>query len=189
MKSAHTVPKHFDNLVYLDDYIDTIEAVPLDLQRNFTLMRELDGYAQELMDTVSRDAIELIDNIKDMDPNLRLDKLKNLSNVLTETLKRGEEKVALAKSTYDAVDRHCNRLDADLVKFEEDQIVGDSRITTLPGLQPSARSLKDGADVRERATKRLERERKDPKGEKKSKCVYHEEIWNSQTNFAWFHSC
>ncbi|CAO3622592.1 unnamed protein product [Mucor fragilis] len=167
MKSAHTVPKHFDNLVYLDDYIDTIEAVPLDLQRNFTLMRELDGYAQELMDTVSRDAIELIDNIKDMDPNLRLDKLKNLSNVLTETLKRGEEKVALAKSTYDAVDRHCNRLDADLVKFEEDQIVGDSRITTLPGLQPSARSLKDGADVRERATKRLERERKDPKGEKK----------------------
>lgn len=48
--------------------------------------------------------------------------------------------------------------------------MGDSRITTLPGLQPSARSLKEGADVRERATKRLERERKDPKGEKKSKC-------------------
>ncbi|CEP08329.1 hypothetical protein [Parasitella parasitica] len=167
MKPAHSVPKHFDNLVYLDDYIDTIEAVPLDLQRNFTLMRELDGYAQELMDTASRDAIELIDNIKDMDPNSRLDKLKNLTSVLTETLKRGEEKVALAKSTFDAVDRHCNRLDADLVKFEEDQTVGDSRITTLPGLQPSARSLKEGADVRERATKRLERERKDPKGEKK----------------------
>lgn len=139
------------------------------------------------MDTVSKDAIELIDNIKEMDPNSRLDKLKNLTNILTETLKRGEEKVALAKSTFDAVslfisvllyqfikyvlqvDRHCNRLDADLVKFEEDQTVGDSRITTLPGLQPSARSLKEGADVRERATKRLERERKDPKGEKKSK--------------------
>jgi inhibitor of growth protein 5/inhibitor of growth protein 4 len=67
------------------------------------------------------------------------------------------------------VDRHCNRLDADLVKFEEDQTVGDSRITTLPGLQPSARSLKEGADVRDRTAKRLERERKDVKGEKKSK--------------------
>lgn len=65
--------------------------------------------ALELMDTVSRDAIELIDNIKDMDPNLRLDKLKNLSNVLTETLKRGEEKVALAKSTYDAVSMILSR--------------------------------------------------------------------------------
>ncbi|KAI8076578.1 uncharacterized protein B0P05DRAFT_544987 [Gilbertella persicaria] len=168
MKSIHTMAKQFDNLVYLDDYIDTIEAVPLDLQRNFTLMRELDGYAQELMTTVSKDAIELIDHIKDMDPNVRLDKLKNLTTILSETLKRGEEKVALAKSTFDAVDRHCNRLDADLVKFEEDQTVGDSRITTLPGLQPSARSLKEGVDVRDRATKRLlDRERKELKGEKK----------------------
>ncbi|OBZ85940.1 Inhibitor of growth protein 4 [Choanephora cucurbitarum] len=170
MKSTHTITKQFDNLVYLDDYIDTIEAVPLDLQRNFTLMRELDGYAQELMSTVSKNAIELIDNIKDMEPNTRLDRLKDLTKILTETLKRGEEKVALAKSTFDAVDRHCNRLDADLVKFEEDQIVGDSRITTLPGLQPSARSLKEGVDVRDRATKRLlDRERKELKGEKKKR--------------------
>ncbi|KAI7907640.1 uncharacterized protein BX663DRAFT_491540 [Cokeromyces recurvatus] len=167
MKPSSLIPKQFDNLVYLDDYIDTIEAVPLDLQRNFTLMRELDGYAQELMDTVSRNAIELIDNIKDMDPNSRLDKLKHLTTILTETLKRGEEKVALAKSTFDAVDRHCNRLDADLVKFEEDQIIGKNRITTLPGLQPSARSLKEGTDIRERLTKRLERERKEMKGDKK----------------------
>ncbi|KAI9358854.1 hypothetical protein BD770DRAFT_363907 [Pilaira anomala] len=165
MKPVTNGVKQFDNLVYLDDYIDTIEAVPLDLQRNFTLMRELDGYAQDLMENVSKEAICLIDNMKYMDPNLRLDKLKNLSQILTETLKRGEEKVALAKSTFEAVDRHCNRLDADLVKFEEDQTIGDSRITTLPGLQPSARSLKEGADVRERVTKRLER--KEVKGDRK----------------------
>lgn len=142
------------------------------------------------MENVSKEAICLIDNMKYMDPNLRLDKLKNLSQTLTETLKRGEEKVALAKSTFEAVrlicterdkekcvlifpiifffqvDRHCNRLDADLVKFEEDQTIGDSRITTLPGLQPSARSLKEGTDVRERVAKRLER--KEVKGDRKS---------------------
>lgn len=55
------------------------------------------------MENVSKEAITLIDNIKQMDPNARLDKLKNLTNILTETLKRGEEKVALAKSTFDAV--------------------------------------------------------------------------------------
>jgi hypothetical protein len=55
------------------------------------------------MENVSKEAICLIDNIKNMDPNARLDKLKNLTNILTETLKRGEEKVALAKSTFDAV--------------------------------------------------------------------------------------
>jgi inhibitor of growth protein 5/inhibitor of growth protein 4 len=57
----------------------------------------------ELMDSVSKEAIGLIDNIKDMDANLRLDKLKSLTTILTETLKRGEEKVALAKSTFDCV--------------------------------------------------------------------------------------
>lgn len=57
----------------------------------------------DLMENVSKEAITLIDNIKQMDPNARLDKLKNLTNILTETLKRGEEKVALAKSTFDAV--------------------------------------------------------------------------------------
>jgi len=66
--------------------------------------------------------------------------------------------------------------------------VGDSRITTLPGLQPSARSLKVGADVRERATKRLERERKDPKGEKKSKCLSRESC-TSEANHPWLCSC
>ncbi|KAG1183480.1 hypothetical protein G6F36_008414 [Rhizopus arrhizus] len=130
-------------------------------------MRELDGYAQELTETASKEALYLIDNIKDMDPNTRIDKFKYFMTILTETLKRGEEKVALAKSTCEIVDRHCNRLDADLVKFEEEQPLGDTRITMLPGLGPSARNLKEGTDIRERATKRTER--KELKGEKRIK--------------------
>lgn len=55
------------------------------------------------MDTVASQAIYLIDNIKHMDNKSRLDKLKTLDTILTESLKRGEEKVALAKSTFDAV--------------------------------------------------------------------------------------
>ena len=66
MKPHNLMTKQLDNLVYLDDYIDSkrrkererekraicwhfniaLEAIPVDLQRNFTLMRELDGYAQ-----------------------------------------------------------------------------------------------------------------------------------------------
>ncbi|KAI8369238.1 uncharacterized protein BYT42DRAFT_101548 [Radiomyces spectabilis] len=157
-------------------------------------MRELDGYAQgtakfqqasmsafrffnkhnlnlctELMESVAKEAIKLIDDVLEMDPNDRIDRLQNLGGLLEETLKRGEEKVALAKSTFDAVDRHCNRLDADLVKLEEEQTIGDYRITAQPGLEPSARSLREGADMRDRNNKRLERERKDAKIEKRVK--------------------
>ncbi|SAM05948.1 hypothetical protein [Absidia glauca] len=159
------ISKHLDHLSYLDDYMDTIEALPLELQRNFTLMRELDGYAQDIMETVASHAIDLIDNIKDMDAPSRFEKLKRLDLVLTETLKRSEEKVALAKSTFDAVDRHCNRLDANLVKLEEDYPVGRIRITSYPGLEPSARNLRLG--FRENALKRLHG--KDIKGDKKTK--------------------
>ncbi|KAG0168129.1 Inhibitor of growth protein 5 [Apophysomyces sp. BC1034] len=168
MKPSATT-KSNDSLAYLDDYIDTIEALPLELQRNFTLMRELDGYAQDLVESVAKEAISLIDHVLDMDANDRLDKLKNIADLLSETLKRGEEKVALAKSTHDAVDRHCNRLDADLVKLEDEQPLGDSRITTQPGLEPSAKSLKECADLREKTNKQLERERKDAKNDKRGK--------------------
>ncbi|KAL0087746.1 hypothetical protein J3Q64DRAFT_1638102 [Phycomyces blakesleeanus] len=132
-------------------------------------MRELEGYAQELLDSTAKGAIDLIDNVKEMDPNERIDKLKILSGFLSETLKRGEEKVALAKSTFDTAEKNCNRLDADLVKFEDEQVLGMSRVTSQPGLAPSARSLKESADLRDKANKRSDRERKDGKSEKREK--------------------
>lgn len=83
--------------------------------------------------------------------------------LLEETAQRSSEKAALAKLTSDAVkilfffyiytcaiinhflkvDRHCNRLDADLVKFEEIHPIGTLRIASLPGLTPSSRSLRE----------------------------------------------
>ncbi|ORX45477.1 hypothetical protein DM01DRAFT_1378048 [Hesseltinella vesiculosa] len=136
-------------------------------------MRELDGYSQELMDSVAGQAIHLIDQIQDMDATSRVTKFKELVAVLTESLKRGEEKVALAKSTSDAVERHCNRLDADLVKLEEVHPVGAVRITCVPGLAPTSRNLREGLreglEYRERYVKRLEKDRKDGKMEKKTK--------------------
>ncbi|ORY99467.1 hypothetical protein BCR43DRAFT_472183 [Syncephalastrum racemosum] len=155
--------KQVDSLMYLDDYIDTIEALPLELQRNFTLLRELDGYAQDLVETVAKESIELINSIREIDANERVARLKQLGSLLTETLKRGEEKVALAKTTFDAVERHCNRLDADLVKFEEESPLGRDRITSQPGLAPSARSLL--REVRDKNGRTYERDRKEDKRE------------------------
>lgn len=64
------------------------------------------------------------------------------------------------------VDRHCNRLDANLVKLEEEHPVGKLRITSYPGLEPSSRNLR--MKLNEKSMKRLDR--KDMKvGEKKGK--------------------
>ncbi|CAO3641933.1 unnamed protein product [Mucor hiemalis] len=44
-------------------------------------------------------------------------KLEHIGQLLNEVLKKGEEKFALAKSTYDTVDCHCTRLDNNLQKI------------------------------------------------------------------------
>ncbi|KAI9471862.1 MAG: hypothetical protein EXX96DRAFT_339115 [Benjaminiella poitrasii] len=132
-----------DNLAYIDDYVDILEALHTDLQKNFTLLKEMDGYAQESTSLTAKAAIDLIDTIDTLDANDRFTQLKQLITLLEETVQRSSEKSALAKVTLDAVNRHCNRLDADLVKFEEVQPIGSQRIVTLPGLAPSSRSLRE----------------------------------------------
>ncbi|KAI8061042.1 hypothetical protein BC940DRAFT_310675 [Gongronella butleri] len=159
--------KTTDSLVYLDDYIDTIESLPLELQRNFTLLRELDGYAQELIDTTAKQAIDLIDHIQDYDASTRVDQLKQFALLLTEALQRGEEKVTLAKATFDSVERHCNRLDANLVKFEEEHVGWPEPITSLPGMAPSSRFLKENIQMRDRAITHLRRQDRKDKVDRK----------------------
>ena len=57
----------------------------------------------DLVETVAKESIEVINKVRELDPTDRIERLKHLGSLLTETLKRGEEKVALAKTTFDAV--------------------------------------------------------------------------------------
>jgi hypothetical protein len=50
-------------------------------------------------------AIELIDNIDSFEADVRFEKLQHLVDLLTETSKRTSEKAALAKVTFEAVNR------------------------------------------------------------------------------------
>ncbi|KAI8367983.1 hypothetical protein EDC96DRAFT_505961 [Choanephora cucurbitarum] len=146
-----------DSLIYIDDYIDIVEALQIDLQKNFTLLKEMDGYAQDSTCSTAKAAIDLIDNIDNLSANDRFTQLKQLVQLLEETVQRSSEKAALAKVTLDAVDRHCNRLDADLVKFEENHPIGSIRIASLPGLIPSSRSLREYSrmSLGEKITKKM----------------------------------
>ncbi|KAI8086274.1 uncharacterized protein BX664DRAFT_335391 [Halteromyces radiatus] len=117
-----------DKLAYLGDYKDTIDVLPMELQRNFTLIRQLDDSAQDLMGKVAHESIALCQSQVIVPEIERKRRLIEIGNLLNESVKRGEEKFALAKSTYDAVDRHCSRLDNDLQKFEDEQWIGPSRM-------------------------------------------------------------
>ncbi|OBZ91375.1 Inhibitor of growth protein 4 [Choanephora cucurbitarum] len=112
---------------YLDEYSDTVEALPLELQRNYALIRQLDEHAEALMQKVADDSKHLLRFNKTLTAEERRKQLEHIGQLLDEALKKGEEKFALAKSTYDTVDRHCTRLDNDLQKIEDEQLIGPAR--------------------------------------------------------------
>lgn len=60
-----------------------LEHLPIELQRNFTLMRDLDSRAQVLMKTIDAQADEYLRNQKNLTPEQtkeQLDKIQNLFN-------------------------------------------------------------------------------------------------------------
>ncbi|CAO3678545.1 unnamed protein product [Umbelopsis vinacea] len=129
--SMTAIKKPTDSLSYLYDYSDTTEALPLELHRNYTLIRQLDESAEDLMSTVADECRSLTSCNKKLSRQEKLERFRNISSLLNETVKRGEEKFALAKSTYDTIDRHCTRLDNDLQKFEDEQLIGPGRMTSV----------------------------------------------------------
>lgn len=82
-----------------------MEALPLELQRNYTLIRQLDINAEEVMTQVATEAKDLssVATMSKLSIEERRAKLEHIGQLLNEVLKKGEEKFALAKSTYDTV--------------------------------------------------------------------------------------
>jgi len=80
------------------------------------------------MASVGTKAAEFIDNVQECTPQERIKLLQSLNEMLVESLRQGEEKVALATAAYDVVDRHVRRLDDDLQKYEDEQMIGPGRL-------------------------------------------------------------
>ncbi|CEQ39422.1 SPOSA6832_00936 [Sporobolomyces salmonicolor] len=69
------------------------------------------------------------------------ERLATLGNAARSAIRAGEDKVGLAITLYEAVDRHIRRLDADLLKYEDSLVIG-LRSGTLPSHDAPAATLK-----------------------------------------------
>lgn len=108
--------------LYLEHYLDGLESLPTELKRNFTLMRDLDTRAQNLMkqiDEKSTDVLKSTINAKEnMSEEEKKARLKQIQELFTKAKEFGDDKVQLAIQTYELVDKHIRRLDSDLARFE-----------------------------------------------------------------------
>lgn len=78
--------------------------------------------AENLLGNAER--IESAQESKVMDREERRDLLRNISQAANESVKAAEEKMGLASTAYNWIDRHIRRLDADMAKLETSITLG-----------------------------------------------------------------
>ncbi|XP_015367840.1 PREDICTED: inhibitor of growth protein 4 [Diuraphis noxia] len=127
--------------LYLEHYLDSLENLPVELQRNFTLMRDLDSRAQELMRSIDKLADDYMSNVKGYTAEKKSETMTSIQRQFDKAKEYGDDKVQLAIQTYELVDKHIRKLDSDLARFEAE--IQDKAIS-------ATRNIEEGSQKRGR---------------------------------------
>ncbi|XP_055372190.1 inhibitor of growth protein 4 isoform X2 [Condylostylus longicornis] len=145
------------SIVYLEHYLDGLESLPNELQRNFKLMRDLDARAQNEMKKIDEKAKEFmkaqIHNKESLTEEVRKEKLREIQELFNKAKEYGDDKVQLAIQTYELVDKHIRKLDSDLARFEG-EIQDKAMSTRSKSEETIAKSRKKVKDVKSIGKKR-----------------------------------
>ncbi|XP_063302907.1 inhibitor of growth protein 3 isoform X2 [Pelobates fuscus] len=118
-------------MLYLEDYLEMIEQLPMDLRDRFTEMREMDLQVQNAMDQLEQRVGEFFVNAKKNKPEWRDEQMASIKKDYFKALEDADEKVQLANQIYDLVDRHLRKLDQELAKFKMELEADNAGITEV----------------------------------------------------------
>ncbi len=104
--------------LYLEQYLDSLEPLPGELRRNFTLMRDLDSKNRAILQEVDAASDEYLRKVRELSAGERKTEMANIQAMFAKAKQNGDDKVSIAVQTYELVDKHIRRLDSDLAKFE-----------------------------------------------------------------------
>ncbi|RZF41047.1 hypothetical protein LSTR_LSTR002679 [Laodelphax striatellus] len=127
---------------YLEHYLDSLEHLPIELQRNFNLMRDLDSRAQGVMRNIDKLADDFLSNIKALSPEKKKENMSAIQSQFNKAKEFGDDKVQLAIQTYELVDKHIRRLDSDLARFESE--IQDKALLSSTRTQEESATQKRG---------------------------------------------
>merc|ERR1711983_35782 len=104
--------------LYLESYLDSLEPLPGELRRNFTLMHDMDQKNKGLLNQIDSSSDEYLQKARDLSASERSAEMEKIQKMFRKAKEHGDEKVSIAIQTYEMVDKHIRRLDGDLAKFE-----------------------------------------------------------------------
>jgi inhibitor of growth protein 5 len=97
------------SITSFDHFIETLEPVPPELQRNFSAIAELDQRTREYLKRVDECVKEYMVTTK---RDQRLSLYKESMELLEKARLSTDDKVELATQTYDLIDKHIRRLES-----------------------------------------------------------------------------
>ncbi|XP_038067203.1 inhibitor of growth protein 3-like [Patiria miniata] len=119
-------------MLYLEDYLEMIEQLPMDLRERFTEMREMDLQVQNAMDNLDERQSKFFEAAKKT--NSAKPESKSYEAIRKDyykILEDCDEKVQLANQVYDLVDRYLRKLDQELNKFKMELEADNAGITEV----------------------------------------------------------
>ena len=124
-KSATPPPQVPHDGSYLEEYVETISAMPNEIRRHFELMRALDKEAGSLKREVDEMEKKIVSDTKrrKRDNSGSSQEVETARETLASKRQRAHqmagEKVQISEQAYNLAENYINKLDLELGKFEE----------------------------------------------------------------------
>ena len=106
---------------FLSSYLETIESVPSELQRNFTMMCDLDKRVHDIMKEIENSYGTYLEKANSLEKTEKAKYIMEMRHKFKKCNTFSDDKVQLAMQTYEMVDKHIRRLDTDLQRLEAKQ--------------------------------------------------------------------
>eukprot|EP00040_Diaphanoeca_grandis_P014725 m.74842 g.74842 ORF g.74842 m.74842 type:complete len:225 (-) comp24703_c0_seq1:525-1199(-) len=111
---------------FIERYLDTVETLPSDLHRSFSMIRELDGQAESKSRKLETVCKSFLEEMQLLSADERKERLRQIQESFRAAHEIANEKVSLAVQTYDTVDKHIRELDRELDQFESEHSSGST---------------------------------------------------------------
>lgn len=121
-------------MLYLEDYLEMIENLPMEMRDKFTEVREMDLQVANAMDSLDEKLKNFFKKCATT-PNLKAEwkdeQMAKIKQEYQKTLEDADEKVQLANQIYELVERHLRKLDQEVAKFKMELEADNAGITEI----------------------------------------------------------
>lgn len=118
-------------MLYLEDYLEMIEQLPIELKERFTEMREMDLQIENSVDTIEEKVKKFFEAAKKLKTESKQQQYDTLRKEYYKLLDSADEKVQIANQVYDTVERYLRKLDQEVSRFKMELEADHAGITEV----------------------------------------------------------